>query len=296
VSGRAPAVLDAPSNLGLSPPAPGREPGCRRAPAVLRSHGLVAALGATDAGAVDAPAYAPERDDTGHRSGRRIAAYSSALADRVDALVRDGAWPVVLGGDCSIMLGDVLALRRHGRVGLLYLDGHVDFRHPGISEAVGAVAGEGLALATGRGHPALTDLEGLGPLVAEADAVALGNSEWDEESVTVRETDVTVVDRADIAVRGADAVAGAALAHLRGRAVDAAWLHVDVDILDGSVMPAVDSPNEDGLGWDELSALVAPLAADPLVAGMELTIYDPDLDPDGRLAGQLVSWLAAVLG
>jgi arginase len=295
VARRTPAVLDAPSNLGLSPPAPGREPGCRRAPAVLRSHGLVDALGALDAGIVDAPAYAPERDDTGHRSGRRIAAYSSVLADRVGALIGDGAWPLVLGGDCSIMLGNVLALRRRGRVGLLYLDGHVDFRHPGISDAVGAVAGEGLALATGRGHPALTDVEGRGPLVAEADAVALGNSEWDEESVTVCDTDVTVVDRSEIGRRGADVVAGAALEHLRRRAVDAAWLHVDVDILDGSVMPAVDSPNEDGLDWDELTALVAPLAADPLVAGMELTIYDPDLDPDGHLAERLVSWLAGVL-
>ena len=40
------AVLDAPSNLGLRPPRPGAEPGCKRLAGVLRARGIVARLGA----------------------------------------------------------------------------------------------------------------------------------------------------------------------------------------------------------------------------------------------------------
>ena len=79
----------------------------------------------------------------------------------------------MLGGDCSILLGPMLALRRRGRYGLAYLDGHLDFRHPGNAPELDAVAGEDLALVTGRGG-ALAELEGLRPLVRDADVVAIG--------------------------------------------------------------------------------------------------------------------------
>ncbi len=50
-------VIDAPSNLGLRPPAPGRIPGVDRMPRALRDHGIVERLGAVDGGAVAAAAY-----------------------------------------------------------------------------------------------------------------------------------------------------------------------------------------------------------------------------------------------
>ena len=55
------SVLDAPSNLGLRPPAPGVEPGVRRLADALRACGLVERLSARDAGRVTPPAYV--RDD-----------------------------------------------------------------------------------------------------------------------------------------------------------------------------------------------------------------------------------------
>src|ERR671938_330410 len=51
------AVLDAPSNLGLRPPAPDREPGARRLADALRACGIVGRLGASDAGRVEPPPY-----------------------------------------------------------------------------------------------------------------------------------------------------------------------------------------------------------------------------------------------
>jgi arginase len=287
------SLLDAPSNLGLSPP-PGRdEPGCRRSPVALRAAGLLAALGADDAGSVPAPAYTPDRDDTRTRNGRAIAAYATALAARMAALLAE-RWPVVVGGDCSILLGSLLALRRTGSAGLLFVDGHLDFRHPGIAPT-GAVAGEDLALATGRGHPALADLEKLGPLVRDQAVVAIGNSEWDAESLPALDTDITVVDAEAITRRSATAVMHDALELLRRRDVGRVWLHVDVDVLDATIMPAVDSPNEAGLGWGDLTELIARAVCDPLVVGMEVTVFDPDLDPDGHLAAQLVRMLRDAL-
>lgn len=65
-------------------------------------------------------------------------------------------------------------------------------------------------------------------------------------------------------------------------------VHLDADVLDPSVMPAVDSPDPDGLLADELTALLGPLVTSPHRVGLDVTIYDPDLDPDGT-AGALLT-------
>ena len=113
----------------------------------------------------------------------------------IGALLDAGERPLVLGGDCSILLGAMLALRRRGRFGLLHVDGHLDFRHPGWSGGIGAVAGEDLAGVTGRLEPELSDIDGLSPYVADADTVHLGERERDPgERAAIAATGITVVD------------------------------------------------------------------------------------------------------
>jgi arginase len=293
------AVLDAPSVLGLRPPAPGRVPGARRLPEALRGNRLVERLGAGDAGRVDPPPYSPEIDQaTGVRNGATIPGYSIALADRLVALLGAGAFPVVLGGDCSILLGAMLALRRLGRYGLVSIDGGLDFRHPGNAHLVGpvgSVAGEDLAVVTGRGAPQLIDLEGRRPLVAEADVVAMGHRSLDEFADEVVATPMTVVDVAGLRRLGPAEAAGRALAILTGRGVQGFWVHVDTDVLDPELMPAVDSPEPGGLTHQELATLLQTLTASELATGMQVTIFDPDLDPDGRLAAELTDTIVAGL-
>src|SRR5262245_30669735 len=114
-------LLDAPSNLGLRPPAPGRQPGVYKLPEALRAQGLRERLGALDGGRVAPPAYSPEPDPaTGFRNGTALSGYTLALAERVVEIMRAGSFPLVLGGDCSILLGDMLACRVLGRYGLVF--------------------------------------------------------------------------------------------------------------------------------------------------------------------------------
>ena len=81
---------------------------------------------------LSSPLYDYRRDpETMLLNPRGIADYSVALADVVARVIDAGEFPVVLGGDCSIVLGlPLLALRRRGRHGLLFLDGHADFYQP----------------------------------------------------------------------------------------------------------------------------------------------------------------------
>jgi arginase len=296
------AVLDAPSVLGLRPPAPGRLPGSRRLPDALRGQGLVERLGAADAGRVEPPPYHPEIEPaTGVRNGTAIAGYSAALADRIGELLGQGRFPLLLGGDCSILLGSMLALRRRGRYGLVSIDGGLDFRHAGNADPagpvgpLGSVAGEDLAVVTGRGAELLTDLEGRRPLVREGDVVALGHRNLAGLEDEVLATPMALYDVAALRRHGPAAAAEAALAGLAGRGVEGFWIHLDSDVLDPAIMPAVDSPEPGGLAYDELVALLRVFAASELATGMQVTIFDPELDADGHLAAELADAVVAGL-
>jgi arginase len=111
------AVLDAPSNLGLRPPTATSVPGCAKAPGALRDQGLLAKLGARDAGCLTPPRYDPGdwRPGDGVAHAAEISAYSRALADRIGAIIDGGEFPVVLGGDCSILIGAGIAMQRRRR-------------------------------------------------------------------------------------------------------------------------------------------------------------------------------------
>ena len=177
------AVVDAPSNLGLRPPRAGEEPGVRKLAAALRGRGIVSRLDALEGGCVTSPPYSLEVDPgTTVINGEAIREFSVNLAGKVGAVLGDGHFPLVLGGDCSILVGNMLALRSLGRFGLVFIDGHLDFRHPGNSAVVGAAAGAELALVSGRGPERLTNIEGSKPLVRDEDAFALGEREDDPET------------------------------------------------------------------------------------------------------------------
>ena len=278
-------LLSAPSNLGLRPPHPTSVPGTAKAPEALREAGLFrrfADAGARDAGVVLPGRYADDPTPGRLRNQDSIIEHARRLARRIDEIRAAGDFPLVIGGDCSLLVGVGLALRPAGRFGLVHLDGHTDFRNPGNSDACAALAGEDLAAAIGRHWPAIADIDGLGPYFDPADTVHAGCRDDDEELAEVQQAISLTIRASDIIRDGATATAD----RIRERAdrpdLDGYWLHLDVDVLDASVLPAVDSPDPGGLDADQLTDLLTELA--PRAIGAHVGVFDPDLDPDGRYA------------
>ncbi|MGW5578044.1 arginase family protein [Micromonospora chokoriensis] len=294
------AVLDAPTNLGLRPPTSTSVPGCAKAPGALRDHDLLPRLRARDAGCVTPPRYDPGdwRPGDGVCHAREIADYSLALAERIGSIIDRGEFPVVLGGDCSVLLGSALAMHRlgeavGGRIGLVFVDGHSDFRHPGNASYVGAAAGEDLALVTGRGQADLAALEGRRPYFRDIDVVVLGIRAQDEYRLDLQAAGITT--RPVPALRAEGAARTAQWAHEQLADCAGYWVHIDVDVLDPAVMPAVDAPDPGGIAFAELEILLAGLVDTPHCLGVELTVFDPDYDPDGSYAAEIVNTVVAGL-
>ncbi|NIK58051.1 arginase family protein [Kribbella shirazensis] len=277
-------------------PAAGVVPGCYKLAGAVRDRGFLGRVGAVDGGCVTPPRYDMHawKPGDGVFNAAAMAAYTVRLADRVAGCVAQGQFVVLLGGECSNLLGPALALKRLGRYGVAYLDGHSDFRTVDNSPYVGAAGGEALALVTGRGQADLTDLEGLGPYTRDTDAVLLGIRADDEYVGDVEKAGIPVWPAAKIADDPGAAARGT-LERLERDDLDGFWVHLDVDILDAAIMPAVDSPDPGGIDHDQLRALLRPLLASPKCVGVDIGIFDPDLDPDGSYATELTDTLVAAL-
>lgn len=267
-------MICAPWSVGLRPGPGGAEPGTWQAPGVLVEAGLGERLGAVEVTQLAHPPYSVEPTfGTRIRNGLAVREHALRLADAVAAALTAGRRPLVLGGDCSILLGCLAGARRRHRVGLIHVDGHTDFVHPGNQDLteLGTAAGMDLALATGRGELLLTHWPDTGaPLVADDDVVQLGDR-------TGRPAPVRVIGIEELLASDIEATASTALEHLAS--VPRLWLHLDLDVLDATVLPAVDSPGSPGLTFAQLAALLKALWRTGRVIGLDVTIYDPDLDP-----------------
>jgi arginase len=287
-------IIEAPSHLGLKPG------GVEHLPDALLDAGLARRLDARRHARLAVPPYDARRDpETRILNAARIRDFSIMLADIVGPVVTRGSFPVVLGGDCSILLGNLLALRRSGRrYGLLFLDGHADFYQPEASPT-GEAADMDLALGTGRGPALLADIEGLRPLVRDEDVAVLGH----RDSAQAREYGgqplppaIFAQDLDTLRRVGAEEAARAAIEHLcRPRntgGIDGFWIHLDVDVLDDAIMPAVGYRMPGGLSWEELETILTAAMRSGRAAGINITIFEPPLDKSGRIARELVNTLA----
>jgi arginase len=186
-------------------------------------------------------------------------------------------------------------------VGLAYFDAHADFGTPEESRT-GSAASMCLALAVGRGETPLARLAGNEPLVHSKDVVLIGRRDAAEPwygHAALAASPIVDISGPVLRDRGATDVAAAALLALAspGSSADLRgfWNHLDADVINPTVMPAVDSPQPGGPTISEMVDLLTPFVRHPRALGLELTIYDPGLDPGRSCAASLVTLLENLL-
>lgn len=283
------SVIDAPSILGLRPT------GVELLPKALRAAGLLERLNA-EYGGIVAPSspYNHSRDEeTKLLNAEAIKEHSLKLAKAVKRQLHKNKFPIVIGGDCSILIGNLLALRRLGRYGLFFIDGHSDFYLPEES-STGEVADMDLAIVSGHGPEILSNLDHLKPLVKEQDIVVFGyrdsaqSAQYGCQDIK-KTTMINAVELVDVEKLGLKNTASLGIQTLLKNELSGFWIHLDADVLDDSIMPAVDYRLPDGITFPELSNLLKLLLLSKKAVGISVTIFNPTLDKDGSITRNFVS-------
>lgn len=295
------AVISAPSNLGLKPNLDGKLSGVNKLPGVLLGNNLLEKLDAEFQAEIAVLPYIRERDEETHiLNPHGIRDFDLELAKEVEKTIEKDKFPLVLGGDCSILLGNLLALKRRGRYGLFFLDGHSDFYIPTGNLTDGGVAGMDLAFAVGRGPGVLSNIDGQKPLMREEDVVVFGFRDMKEaeelKMPKLSETAFHTFNLSEIREKGIENAVNKALEILCFQDLDGFWIHIDADVLDDEIMPAVDSRQPDGLSYAELVQIIKVLLASGSAVGMNFGILDPDMDKSREIAKELTGKLVEAFG
>jgi arginase len=274
-------IIEAPSNLGLKR-LRDVEPGVRKLPAWLKAHGLYDLLKPQNIVHVEPPPYSMHLDkESVVRNADDIISYSKTLSEEIKTALNAGQFPLIIGGDCSILIGCALALRSIGNYGLFYIDGHTDFVLPHFSQTK-AAAGMDLALISGNGPDKLTNIDSLKPYITEENIFAVGNRYLQNDYVKlITDSAIHYYDLHNLRAAGIENISQNFLEKVESDNLDGFWIHLDVDVLDNELMPCVDSPQPGGLSYTELGTIIRTLLLSPKTKGINITILDPDLDPDG---------------
>jgi len=290
-------IFEFPLNLGLTKKEHETEPGVRKLPDWLRKFDFHNRIDPKNVFRLDAPEYSLDFDEVSKvRNANQIIEYAQKQADCILQNYEKNAFNIILGGDCSILIGNAVALKKLGNFGLFYLDGHTDFIPPELSETGGA-AGMDLAIITGTGHKKLTDISGLKPYLSEENIFCCGNAETDDEEYVnqIINSDIHYFDLYRLRENGFRKTVDDFLKMVNDKGLDGFFIHLDADVLKDEIMPAVDSRMEDGINYNDLREMLEPLFENPLCFGIEITILDPDCDESGTYTQPFVDQLIQII-
>jgi arginase len=241
-----------------------------------------------------------ERDPvTGIVGSDDVLATTATLRRSVAALLGAGGRPLVVGGCCAELPGALAGARDVlGRLGLAYLDGHLDL-YDGVTSPTGEAADMPVSVALGRGPKAWVQAAGGASLAAED--LALVGYRDKEESIEYGMLQpeelgpgLVHVSVDEVRREGPGAVGERVASALADG--PPFWMHLDVDVLDQATFPATDYLMPNGMTWEELAPLLGPLASSSSLVGASLACYNPQKDPDERCGRALVNALGAAFG
>lgn len=291
------AVIGVPSQSG------GRPIGVARGPGALRAAGLIERLRArddvADYGDIALSRPSSIRDPaSGVVNPMGLSELIRLVDGKVTRALVDGRFPLVIGGDCPMLLGCLTAAARtRGRTGLLHVDGHEDAYRPEQSPT-GDSADSEIAFALGIAPMTWDEeLRTLQPWLEADQLVALGPRDRGDlaghEVASIGDR-VTLVD-ADVLAADPEQATRIGVKQLVEASPGGFWFHLDWDVLSTAVMPAVIHPAPGGLAWNELGVVAQTALADPRCVGWDAGTYNPDLDPQGEQAERIVDFLSMSL-
>lgn len=278
-----------------------RELGVERAPDAIRAAGLLTALGNTryrDLGNVALETPVPDKLSGKVRNSEQVLDACRMVKEAVADVLREDDFPLLLGGDCSLLLGSLGAVtKRYGRVGVLYVDGHADF-HTAETTISGYYSGMVLALAVGRGGGELRRIGNGLPIVKEEDVAVVGANEANFDPGELAD-----VKASHVHLYTSDALRRDGIYGTVRKAVESIprpmYLHFDLDVVAATEMPALAGfkagvHHPGGLSLKEAGSLCEALSRQPLVA-MDVTLFDPNRDPNKIHARAVVNIIRDIL-
>jgi arginase len=275
-----------------------RPGGIANAISVFRELGLaerLARLGVADLGDMELREPSGTRGPSGLLNEHALDHLVETTHTTVHAIRDRERVPLMMGGDCPVLLGGLASIGPGTGPGLVMVDGHEDAWPPSRSDT-GEASDSELGIALGLISELPPTLAKWTPLVAGRRVALLGTRDSDE--MTERGVDSVaphvglVLHDRQVRERGPER---AAVEAVEAIGQGEFWLHIDLDVLSSADFPAADYLQPGGLSWSELDELAAAALSAPGLAGVSVVIYNPDRDPGLTVAPKVVDFAVRIV-
>ncbi|HVL86532.1 MAG TPA: arginase [Candidatus Thermoplasmatota archaeon] len=271
-------------------------------PSAIRAARLERALEALgheveDEGNIHAPEMETKRvKDEKLRFLDEIVRACETLANRVEKCCKEGAFPLVLGGDHSIAMGTMAGLvRARGRHGIIWFDAHGDFNTYETTPS-GNIHGMPLSACCGLGHPKLVNIGGIAPKAAPENVALVGVRNLDPgERKLLQDAGVHVYTMRELDERGIRSVVKDAI-KVTTAGTQGVHLSFDTDVLDPAIAPGTGTPWPGGLTYREAHLAMEMLGDAEIVTSAEIVEVNPLLDTRNKTAELSVDLLSSLFG
>lgn len=275
-------------------------------PSALRVAGLTAAIrglgySLKEVGTVNAPG--PESVDVGDPAARYLSEIVEVCSRSYRLLregMKEGALPVIVGGDHSLSMGTAAAVADHHRargesLGLIWVDAHADMNTPETTPS-GNIHGMSLSVLTGEGPAPLLEIAEGAPAFDPTRVSILGARELDHpEKEAVKRAGIRVFTMSEIDERGMGPCMDEAIARASDGTVGF-HLSFDLDAMDPMVTPGVGTPAPGGITYREAHLACEKAARSGKLMGFELVELNPTLDLGMQTARVGVALIESALG
>jgi len=294
-------VLEMPLDLGAS------RHGSDMGPSAIRLAGLREQL--TKLGHTATKYYCPmelhpqEYETAGNPKAKYLPLIVQActqLAEKVEQAAVSDEFPIVLGGDHSIVLGSLAGMaaackNKGKKLGVLYVDAHGDFNTCDTT-LTGNIHGMCLSGSCGYGIPELTDLYFKGRKVDAQNVCYVGLRDIDEEEKKLmKKAGVTAYTMSDIDRNGFHHIMEQVKDFFKDR-VDYIHLSFDMDVIDPQFAPGTGIQIPGGLNYREALLLMEEMSETGMVHSCDIVEVNPVLDVRNQTALMAVKLISRLLG
>ncbi|AOV06561.1 arginase [Sporosarcina ureilytica] len=238
-----------------------------------------------------------ENSDSKLKNLKEVLETNKKLAEKVESVLKEDKFPLILGGDHSIAIGTLAGLStKYKNMGVIWYDAHADLNTDETSPS-GNIHGMPLAVSIGRGDERLVNLHRDGQKIKPQNIVIIGARSIDSgERLLIKELGIQVYTMHEIDKYGMTTVMQKALQHLEGNQVDGVHLSLDLDALDPLYTPGVGTPVPGGVSYRESHLAMEILEESGLITSAEFVEVNPILDERNKTADVAVALMGSLFG
>lgn len=228
---------------------------------------------------------------------KEVVEVCTQLSKKVNEVLDQDRFPLVLGGDHSIAIGTIAGLAiKYKNLGVIWYDAHADINTPDTSPS-GNIHGMPLAVCIGLGDERLVEIGGFAPKIKPENIIIIGARSVDPgEKRLIKEKGIKVYSMHEIDRLGMTQVIKESIAYLKERQVDGVHLSLDLDGLDPLYTPGVGTPVPGGITYRESHLAMELLEEEQMITSAEFVEVNPILDERNKTADAAVALMGSLFG